>query len=293
MNSDPGLRRPFGLFLCGGGALGCWQAAFLRGLDAAALAADAVMGVSVGALNGAGHALGLGAECWGRWARTDGGIMRLAPRLWPFALFSSRPIREHIGASGERELRARLRCPLTVVSLTKVDRRRVYGRFMPAGSGGWDGPIRDHLVASCAIPGVFPPVSLDYRGRRLRLVDGGLPSPEALDLAPLAGCRDIAIVDPCRTPDTWLELGPRVRALQSAAEPPRVFWIAPRRPLDFGLFDFRAASLRRGLAQGEEDARRFLRDPRAFLLPERSAWGWGAPPHEAMAQRRGPIPLSG
>src|SRR5437764_265430 len=58
-----------------------------------------------------------------------------------------------------------------------------------------DGPsarLPDAIMASCAIPGVFPPVRL---GRRL-LVDGGVISSTNLDLATAAGCTFIVAVAP-------------------------------------------------------------------------------------------------
>jgi predicted acylesterase/phospholipase RssA len=70
------LRRPLGLFLSGGGALGCWQVAALRRLTAEGLAFDAVMGVSVGALTGAYYAID-GLDAWHeRWERINGSVLR-------------------------------------------------------------------------------------------------------------------------------------------------------------------------------------------------------------------------
>ncbi len=53
---------------------------------------------------------------------------------------------------------------------------------------GW--PLLDAVAASCAVPGVHPPITVGGR----RLVDGGLRSPTDADLA--AGCDRVLVVAP-------------------------------------------------------------------------------------------------
>jgi len=53
-------------------------------------------------------------------------------------------------------------------------------------------PLPLAVLASCAIPGMFPPVKIDER----HYVDGGVVSATSLDLAVEAGCRSILCVAP-------------------------------------------------------------------------------------------------
>lgn len=66
-------------------------------------------------------------------------------------------------------------------------RRVVLGR-----PGAPETPLVDGVLASCAIPGVYPPV----RTGRLTLVDGGAHSTTNLDLAAKAGCDVVVTVAP-------------------------------------------------------------------------------------------------
>ena len=68
----------------------------------------------------------------------------------------------------------------------------VGGVIMAAGIGLTMAPATDAIMASCAIPGVFPPVRL---GGQL-LVDGGVVSSTNLDVATAAGCTFIVAVAP-------------------------------------------------------------------------------------------------
>jgi NTE family protein len=65
----------------------------------------------------------------------------------------------------------------------ETGRREVFGR-----AGGPDVPLVRAVLASCAIPGVYPPVPLNGRA----YVDGGVHSHANLDLAASFGC-DVAL----------------------------------------------------------------------------------------------------
>lgn len=280
MSSSLELRRPLGLALSGGGALGAWQAGALAGLCAAGLRFDAVLGFSAGALNGAAYALGRLDDALARWNRLDGGVLKLAPRLRPPSLFSDRFVRAHAAdfAGDESAARAALLCPLTVVA-ARIDRStRVYARFERQGS--WDGPLAGHLRASCAIPLAFPRVTLDYRGAPTTLFDGGVHCDEAMSFSALAHCRDVIVLEVVRQDEVGqasrglfgeLETRSRetIRRLMSqgaASLRPagaRVLRLAPSRALTGSLLDFRGARMREAVALGEQDARAFLSSPAA------------------------------
>jgi len=279
------FRRPLGLVLSGGGALGCWQAAALRVLEADfGLAFDAVLGFSAGALTGSSYALDLMEETVARWRALDGGILRFSPRLWPPSIFSEHPIWETVDyAADDERAKERVRCRLVVVSARAKRDNLVYGVFTQAGREGWDGALAAHLVASCSIPLVFPRQRLSYRGEDLTLIDGGIPCREPLSFAPLGPCRDVLVLEMVRPEEMRAKprgffrridlmgrqtvrraLDAGVAGLLAQAEPPRVFRLAPSRVLDFTMLDFSADKLRQGLLLGESDARAFMSLPSSF-----------------------------
>lgn len=65
------------------------------------------------------------------------------------------------------------------------------GEFLPFDSTSGV-RLLDAVTASCAVPGVWPPVTVDGR----RLMDGGMRSVTNADLA--AGCEKVLIVTPTR-----------------------------------------------------------------------------------------------
>ena len=236
---------------------------------------DAIMGFSIGTLNGAALAFGRLPQALEHWRRLDGRVLTPSPRLHPLSLCSPEPLRSFF--DGERDddaARAALKIDLTVVSACPAEGAPVNARFTPGGRGGWDAPFIEHVAASCAIPVIFPPVDLDYRGRSVRLRDGGVETLAPLDLAPLSRCADLLVIENVRADETgrraispWRAFDQRgretVRRLvdggldelaRRAERPARVFRLAPSRRLEPMMLDFRAAGLRAMLALGAEDA---------------------------------------
>ena len=273
--------RPLGLFLQGGGALGAWQIGALEVLDAAGLRFDAVMGYSIGVVNGTALAFGRLAEALAHWRRMGGGAMALSPRLKPFSLFSARPLRSFFDAALDDEAaKEALLMELTVVTACPALGAPINARFTPGARDGWDGPLVEHAAASCAVPLVFPPVDLDYRGRRVRLYDGGVPMPQPLDFSPLSHCADVLVLEMVRADEfgrraytPWRSVDQRSReagrelvdggiaGLLRSERPPRTYRLAPSRRLEPLILDFRAAAIHDMLARGAADARSFLADP--------------------------------
>ncbi len=275
------LRRPLGVFLQGGGALGAWQAGALEVLDAAGLRFDSVMGYSIGAVNGTALAFGRLAEALARWRGLDGRALKPRPRLRPFALCTLEPLARFLDAARDDEAaKAQLRAELTLVAACPALGAAVQARYTPGARGGWDAPLLDYAAASCAVPLVFPAVDADFRGRRLRLVDGGVPMPAPFDLGPLAACAEVLVLEMVRADEAgrrewtpWRILDQRAReagrglvdegvsALAASGRPPVLRRLSPSRRLRPVMLDFRAAGLRDMLALGAEDARAFLADP--------------------------------
>ncbi len=278
------LRRPLGLFLQGGGALGAWQAGALEALDAAGLRFDAVMGYSIGVVNGAALAFGRLDEALAHWRRLEGGALRPRPRLRPFSLFSPEGLRSFFDhASDDARAKATLKIDLTVITACLEETAPINARFTPEGRGGWDAPLVAHATASCAIPIIFPPVDLTFRGRKVRLYDGGVPRPAAIDFSPLAKCADVLVLEMVREDEMGRHvLAPWKAIDQSAREAgrrlvdralapllterngPRAFRLAPSKRLTPLMLDFRGPGLRAMLEQGARDARAFLDAPRNF-----------------------------
>ena len=104
-------------------------------------------------------------------------IPGVVARAFPGGVFDGRETRERIGEVVPE------RWPASPLWLVAVDitsgQRVVLGR-----SGGPNVPLSTSVLASCAIPAVFPPVKV---GRQV-LVDGGAHSSTHLDLAARDGC---------------------------------------------------------------------------------------------------------
>ena len=274
------FRRPLGLFLQGGGVLGAWQAGALEVLMGAGVTFDAVMGYSIGAVNGYALAFGRFEESLSRWQALDGGVLRLRPRFDPPTLFSDDPLYALFEpARDDAAARAELKTDFTVISACPAAGAPVNARFTPGGRGGWDGPFIAHAVASCSIPLVFPPVDIDYRGHRLRLIDGGIPMAAPLDMTPLMNCADVLILEMVRADELsrrpWTPWGrldhygratgrklvdDGVASLLKASPSARVYRLEPSRRLEPLVLDFRAGAARPLVARGGEDARVFLAD---------------------------------
>lgn len=279
------FRRPLGLVLSGGGVLGAWQLAALEVFEKAGLRFDAVMGFSAGALNGATYALGLTREARKHWLSLPPMLIPW-PKLNPFSIFTNRPLRNALGyAVDEQEAREKLKIPLTVVTTRYQRDRFVFARYTPKGQDGWDSPLLDHLVASCAIPTIYPPVRINFRGQDELLIDGGVPPDEPFTFTPLYHCQDILTLELVRPEEgepapAWnfvrnLDLRGRRTLLRLFAEAvadalsrpdaPRVFRLRPSRVLDPIMVDFRRSHIRRLMALGESDAAAFLAAPDSHL----------------------------
>lgn len=282
------FEGPVGLALSGGGAHGAWQAGAARALSDAGVPVTEVVGFSAGALTGAGYALGILDVLAERWRTVDAQrILRLAPRVRPFSLCSDEPIRDAVQyAADDEDCRKRLRCNLTVVSLRVPQGEQDYARFTPAGAGGWDGPLATKLMASCAIPGVFPAVMHQRDGAPpQRLIDGGVPGKEWMRFDVLAGCPAVIALQMTRPEEvgrfrlwpwdrfdqTGREICARhmnsgLESLFARARPPKVYRLCPSKLLEFSQLSFKSKLCVPAMELGYDDARRFLAQPEPYAL---------------------------
>jgi NTE family protein len=167
------LPRPVGYVLGGGGSLGAIQVGMLQALSEHDIAPDIVAGTSVGSLNGAviafdpTSAANRLSHLWARLTREQvfpGGLLHQARTLQHAKthLFASTGLATVIDDFlGPEATFADLALPFTAMAMDIATARpHVLS----------DGPLRPALLASSAIPGIFPPVEVGP----LRLYDGGL-----------------------------------------------------------------------------------------------------------------------
>ncbi|MEV7099815.1 patatin-like phospholipase family protein [Amycolatopsis sp. NPDC051045] len=188
------LPRPVGFVLGGGGSLGAMQVGMLRALTEAGIAPDLVTGTSVGSLNAA--VLALSGEdaltrlhgIWARITRDEafpGGVLsrvrtltQSKTHLFPNSGLTA-IISDHLGAETRFE---DLALPLGVVT-TQVDTAEPL--LIRSGR------LLEPLLASCAIPGIFPPVEHDGH----LLYDGGLVANVPLRQALAMGAKSLVVLD--------------------------------------------------------------------------------------------------
>lgn len=180
--------------LAGGGSLGAVQVGMLAELTEAGIHPDMIVGVSAGALNGAFFAhdptpdtVRRMAELWTRITTKE--VLGLSWR----SLLGIIGLRDHVASP--RGLRSLLQRELpyeifeeTAIPLHMVCAELVTGDEVVISEGN----VAEAVVASTAIPGVFPPVK--YRGRVL--VDGAVAACTPISVAAALGATRV-IVLPC------------------------------------------------------------------------------------------------
>ncbi len=141
------LERGFSLALGGGGARGWAHIGVARALEAASLTPSAVVGTSMGAVVGAGIALGYPAERMEAVARRTP-VYRLIGRRSRYALFDSRPVLERMGHELGNPRIEDLPVPMAVTAYDLVT-----GETHAIRSGD----LVEALVRSIAVPLFFAP----------------------------------------------------------------------------------------------------------------------------------------
>jgi NTE family protein len=267
------LHRPDVAFVLSGGAsLGAVQAGMLRALYERGIRPDVVIGTSAGALNGAFIASRPQtaatadelAEVWRGLRR--GRVFPLDPFTGLLGFLGGR---DHlVPASGLRRLIARhavegaiedLPIPLHIVAVDVTSGEEL---LLSAG------PLRDAVLASAAIPGVFAPVAWEDR----LLMDGGVANNTPISHAVALGARRIYVLPTghaCRLerpPRGALEMALQALSLLTQRRliddierhrgAARLIVLPPPCPLSVTPFDF---------GHADELIERALLDARAFL----------------------------
>lgn len=188
-----GAHRLVAFVLSGGASLGAVQVGMLRALFEHGARPDVLVGTSVGAVNAAwiaGHPDQDGvselADIWLSLRRAD--VFPLSPLASAAGLLgrSNHFIpNDNLRAVLDKNIAFR-RLEEALVPLYVVATDLKSGRATVLTSG----PAVDALLASCAIPGIFPPVTI---GRR-ELVDGGVANHTPITVAIELGATDIYVL---------------------------------------------------------------------------------------------------
>jgi len=190
-----GLPRPIGYVLGGGASLGAIQVGMLQALSEHDIVPDLVAGTSVGSLNGAALALdpASGANrlshVWARMTTAQifpGGLLAQArtlqhtkTHLFPNTGLAA-VIEEFLGRA-DRSFED-LAVPFAAVTMDVAT-----GHAHPIR----DGLLRPALLASAAVPGIYPRV--DHDGRPL--YDGGTVANVPMRVAVEMGARSLVVLD--------------------------------------------------------------------------------------------------
>jgi NTE family protein len=219
------MPRPVAFVLGGGGSLGAGQVGMLRALGERGVRADLVVGTSVGSVNGAllaldpANAPGRLADIWGRMTRAKvfpgGPIAQLSTlRKHRNHLFPNTGLAEILATelAGVDDF-ANLQLPFGAVAVDAMTGQAVLIT---------EGPLTPAILASAAIPGIYPPVH--HQGRVL--YDGGVVANVPIRQALASGAKSLVILDCAfpghlpRVPETladavlfWATLSMRTQAV--------------------------------------------------------------------------------
>jgi len=150
-----------GIALSGGGARGFAHMGVLKALEEMGIFPDAVAGVSAGALVGAMYASGMDFARMKEFADSASYVRLLFPEVSFAGPIGLNYMKEHLARNIPAERIEDLERPL-FLGLTNIATGEM--EFWS------EGPLRDCVAASCAIPMVFHPVEIDGQ----IYVDGGL-----------------------------------------------------------------------------------------------------------------------
>jgi NTE family protein len=188
--APPGARSA--IVLGGGGVLGATQVGMLRALLETGFQPDLVVGTSVGALNGAAIAanpttagVDVVADLWGSLSEEglfNENVLARASTLARYRthLYSPTPLRRlllsHLPATFE-DLMLPFQCVAASIE-------RAVAHWFSAGS------LTDAVMASCAVPGLLPPVVIDGE----HFLDGGLVHSIPIGRALALGATEIYVL---------------------------------------------------------------------------------------------------
>jgi NTE family protein len=190
-SANPHADERTAFVFAGGGSLGAIQVGMLHVLLEAGLRPDFVVGSSVGAMNaayfaGAPHAEGVSrlADIWLSLRRAD---------IFPLTMSSALSLFRHADSILDP---SRLRHMIEAnLSFAQLEDARIPLHVMATDQQGVGvrlstGPAADAILASAAVPGIFPPVAIGGR----QLMDGAIAANTPLRLAVELGATQIIVL---------------------------------------------------------------------------------------------------
>jgi NTE family protein len=186
-------NHPIGFVLSGGGNLGALQIGMMRALLEHDVRPDLIVGCSVGAINGAGLAedptLAGALRLERLWRALDG--KELMPAGWlpntvaiarrGEAIHENQGLRRHLEQSLTARTFEELAVPFQCVATDLVGVREVWFR---------SGPLIEPILASAALPAVYPAVEIDG----VRYLDGGVVDDVPMSRAVELGARTLYVL---------------------------------------------------------------------------------------------------
>jgi NTE family protein len=171
--ADPGASRKTAFVLGGGGVLGAHEVGMLRALAESSVVPDVILGTSIGAVNGALFAADPSVEGVTQLTRlwlesnlaemNPGGLLRRAGTL--------ARTRTHVQSLSEIRERLVRALPVARVEELRIPFQCVAASIERAAEHWFDrGDLADVVLASCAVPGVLPPVKVGDE----HFIDGGI-----------------------------------------------------------------------------------------------------------------------
>jgi NTE family protein len=272
-------RGTYAVALSGGAALGAYQAGAIRAFFEAGLNIRFVAGSSVGALNGYLTATGEIDEMLSFWQNIDQKKL-ITINSFTKLFFSSTPslltdemqrrlVEKH--ARVENLLRTKREFICSAIS---INTGKLF--FFEGNKAKSDKELQDYILASAAVPGVFPPVQIGHE----LFMDGGLirntpiealyrknvdavigisMEPEAYPEAPLQNTGQIAL----RTLSIFFraQASDAVdRALLSRKrKAKKILLLRPHYPLEMQQYEFDPKKIAALLEQGYVEAKEFIR----------------------------------
>lgn len=190
MDLEPKVSTAF--VLAGGGSFGAVQVGMLRALVAQGVRPDWVVGASVGAINGAYFAGDPTAAGVARLEAVWRGLRRseVFPLAWRGVLGLDGGNKHVIDPAGLQRLLTQ-QLPCQTFEGVKVPLHVVATDLMGGGTVQLSsGPLVDAVLASCAIPALFPPVHLGGR----YLIDGAIASNTPISVAVALGAQRVIVL---------------------------------------------------------------------------------------------------
>jgi NTE family protein len=202
-------RYEVAFVLGGGGVLGAHEVGMLRALAERGVKPEIVLGTSVGAINGAFYASD----------PTPAGVERLT-ELWRESTWSERSpgatfrrlttlarSGTHLESLSDLSERLTKLLPVRRVEELALPFQCVAASIERAAEHWFDsGPLAEVVLASCAVPGILPPVRIDGE----HFIDGGIVNSIPVSRAVALGAREIYVL--------------QVGRLEQPLKPPRRPW---------------------------------------------------------------------